>query len=307
MSTVVTAYRAVEERAASARAPALHYVLLFVIAVSFYLTILLDVAGSWSWVLMTAFLGAVAWRASDATTRILALYPLIFLLYVAGRRLADDGFAPLQVEYVIVADRILGLGHVPTVALQEWFAEALASAEPFLIGVYVSFFFTFVLTVPVAYWRDRAGAERMLAAGVIVFLIGLPIHWALPTAPPWMAALQGHIGEAPRILHDSWLGTQTTVYELGTDASGNDVAAMPSYHMALTVLVALAWGRAGAFAVAIGWAYAVLMAFVLVYGAEHYVVDLLVGGAIALAAWRWAPALLERLEARHEAEGIVDP
>jgi membrane-associated phospholipid phosphatase len=167
-----------------------------------------------------------------------------------------------------------------------------------LVGVYVSFFFAFVLLAPLLYHRDRDGAERMLAAGVVVFLIGLPIHWAVPTEPPWMAALQGHIEAAPRILHDSWLGEQTTVYELGRDASGNDVSAMPSYHTALTVLIALAVARLGRPWAVLGWTYAAAMGFVLVYGAEHWVVDLAAGAAVALVAWRCAPWLLARLEGK---------
>lgn len=281
--------------AARTGASLLQYALLFVVLISFYLTILLDIVGAWSWFVVAGLLGLVALRSGDRTTRVLAVYPLVFLFYVAARRLADDGFAPSYVDYVVAADRILGLGRVPTVALQETLGGPLAAAEPLLVGIYVSFFFAFVLTVPLLFWLDRGGAERMLAGGVLVFLIGLPIHWAVPTAPPWMAALQGQIGEAPRILHDGWLGAQTTVYELGTDASGNDVAAMPSYHMALTVLVSLAWARVGRGWAILGWAYAAVMAFALVYGAEHWVIDLIVGGAVAAVAWRGAPWLLDRL------------
>ena len=283
--------------AARAGATPLHYALLFVIAISFYLTILLDLLGAWSWVVVAGLLGFVALRRTDRTTRILALYPLVFLLYVALRRLADDGFAPIRVEYAVVLDRALGLGRVPTIALQDWLSGALAPAEPLLVGVYVSFFFAFVVLAPLLFRADRPGAERMLAAGVVVFLIGLPIHWAVPTEPPWMAALGGHIGEAPRILHDSWLGEQTTVYELGQDASANDVSAMPSYHTALTVLIALAVARLGRGWAVLGWAYAAAMGFALVYGAEHWVIDLAAGAGIAIVGWKLAPRLLGRLAA----------
>jgi membrane-associated phospholipid phosphatase len=289
--------RAERPEAAQRGADPLHYALLFVIAISFYLTILLDLMGPWSWALITLALGVVALARRDRTTRILAVYPLVFLLYVALRRLADDGFAPIRVEYAVVLDRALGLGRVPTIVLQDWLSGALAPAEPLLVGVYVSFFFAFVVLAPLLFWADRPGAERMLAAGVVVFLIGLPVHWAVPTAPPWMAAIQGHIGEAPRILHDSWLGEQTTVYELGQDASGNDVSAMPSYHTALTVLIALAVARLGRGWAVLGWAYAAAMGFALVYGAEHWVIDLVAGAGIAVVGWGLAPRLLGRLAA----------
>lgn len=276
---------------AAGGATPLHYALLFVIAISFYLTILLDLLGPWSWVLATVAIGAVALLRRDATTRILSVYLLVFLLYVAIRRIADDGFAPIRVDYAVALDRLIGLGSVPTVVLQERLGEALAAAQPFLVGVYVSFYFAFVLVAPLLFMVDRAGAERMLVAGVVVFLLGLPIHVAVPTEPPWMAALQGHIGAAPRILHDSWLGEQATVYELGRNASGNDVSAMPSYHTALTVLIALAAGRLGRFWSLLGWGYAALMAFALVYGAEHWVIDIGAGAAVAALGWLAAPRI----------------
>ena len=67
-------------------------------------------------------------------------------------------------------------------------------------------------------------------------------------------------------------------------AGGNPFAAMPSLHSALTVLIVLAlwrWRKLRAPAVL----YLAAMGFTLVYCGEHYVIDLLVGAAVAVAAW----------------------
>ena len=74
-------------------------------------------------------------------------------------------------------------------------------------------------------------------------------------------------------------------------AGGNPFAAMPSLHFALTVLVVLAlWRRPKLRAAAV--LYLAAMGFTLVYGGEHYVIDLLVGAAVAVAAWLVATRLV---------------
>jgi PAP2 superfamily len=67
-------------------------------------------------------------------------------------------------------------------------------------------------------------------------------------------------------------------------ASVNLVAAIPSLHAALTAMISIfLWRR-----VKRGWrpllvAYPLAMAFVLVYSAEHFVIDILLGWALAIA------------------------
>ena len=78
-------------------------------------------------------------------------------------------------------------------------------------------------------------------------------------------------------------------------ASVNLVAAMPSVHAALSAMVALFLWRKVHFAwrpVLVG--YVVIMAFTLVYSAEHYVVDILAGWALAAIV----AVMVNRLEVR---------
>ncbi|WP_414685163.1 phosphatase PAP2 family protein [Mycobacterium sp.] len=77
-------------------------------------------------------------------------------------------------------------------------------------------------------------------------------------------------------------------------ASVNLVAAIPSVHAALSAMVALLLWRRVHFA----WrpllvAYVLVIAFTLVYSAEHYVVDILAGWALAAVV----AFVVDRLEA----------
>ena len=89
-----------------------------------------------------------------------------------------------------------------------------------------------------------------------------------------------------------WNRTDEAVYAGGNAVVGpNPVAAMPSLHMAGAVLVALLVWRAAPRFRALAVAYPLAMALTLVYTGEHYVADVVVGAALAVAAWashrRW--------------------
>ncbi|HEX7241733.1 MAG TPA: phosphatase PAP2 family protein, partial [Longimicrobiaceae bacterium] len=77
-------------------------------------------------------------------------------------------------------------------------------------------------------------------------------------------------------------------------AAANDVAAMPSLHMAAAYMAALGLRRAGRVAGTLGALYAACMAFTLAYLGEHYLVDEAAGVALAVLSWGAAGALLRR-------------
>jgi membrane-associated phospholipid phosphatase len=88
------------------------------------------------------------------------------------------------------------------------------------------------------------------------------------------------------------------VFETGSRYA-NDVAAMPSLHAAYSLLVVLfLWDLAPA---RLRWVrpalalYPLAMAFALVYGAEHYVVDIVAGWAYAVAAYAAVTGTARRL------------
>ena len=88
------------------------------------------------------------------------------------------------------------------------------------------------------------------------------------------------------------------------------VAAVPSLHAAYTLLIALfLWRLAPRWGRVLLAAYPLAMAFALVYTAEHYVSDILVGWAYALFAFwavnRMADALAARRAARGEPASLI--
>ena len=103
-----------------------------------------------------------------------------------------------------------------------------------------------------------------------------------------MAALNNHLPPVDRVVQAtlSVLGGETvnTAVEKGA-AYSNPVAAMPSLHAAIPMMLALFfWGTARWWLRVILAAYALAMAVTLVYTGEHYVIDVLVGWVYAAVA-----------------------
>jgi membrane-associated phospholipid phosphatase len=87
------------------------------------------------------------------------------------------------------------------------------------------------------------------------------------------------------------------LFDRGSEYS-NPVAAVPSLHAAYTLLITLFLWRSARWARPLLAAYPVAMAFALVYTAEHYVVDILLGWAYAVAAVWVVHRVADRLQRR---------
>jgi hypothetical protein len=199
-----------------------------------------------------------------------------------AHRLNPDAYFRPQLD----VDRLLGFGRTPSARLQGWFFDGhLRWHDQVLIFLH-SLHFAVPLAVLFAVWLTYRplfvqGVLALLAtsfAATVVFL-------AFPAAPPWLAVREGLLDGVVRIrsLHG---GSEShgAFQKLFDD---NPVAAVPSLHAAYSLLVVLIvwrmWPRVAPFALA----YAVLMQFGVVYLGEHYVADLILGDALALAVW-WA-------------------
>jgi membrane-associated phospholipid phosphatase len=115
-----------------------------------------------------------------------------------------------------------------------------------------------------------------------VFDIGLIGYFVVPTAPPWYAAEQGRIPGTRRIMVEVgervWGRFWPWLYGF---LGGNPLAAMPSLHFGTSVMAAHVLGEVGPVPGALGWTYASVLGFALVYLGEHYVIDLAAGLALA--------------------------
>jgi membrane-associated phospholipid phosphatase len=212
----------------------------------------------------------------------------------------DDPDAQVErvhVDYPIAADRVLGLGELPTVRLQRALAGSGASAADWtaldrvLVWAHWSWFLVPHGSLLYILVRHPARFSRAAVLTYAVFDIGASVYWLLPTAPPWYAAaVAGEQAESEPVLRRMmveygelfWRDRWASLYSV---FGGNPLAAMPSLHFATSVMAALLLAEVGPLAGALGAGYAATLGFALVYLGEHYAVDLL-GGAVLTAAVR---------------------
>jgi membrane-associated phospholipid phosphatase len=214
---------------------------------------------------------------------------VLVLSWQATAGLADELGRPVQLDPLIHADRWLFGGRLPTIELQErLFDPASAHWYDWAATVQHALHFVLPVAVGLAIWlRSRRRYWRYLASVLVLFYLGFIGYALFPAAPPWMAGMLGTTDPVHRVAVETVLRLPASA-PIGlayTHFSYNQVAAMPSLHAALPLLLVLVlirlWGW---------WALPVLlypltMGFNLVYLGEHWAVDVLAGYAVALVAF----------------------
>ncbi len=234
--------------------------------------------------------------------RDLAACALQMWAYLAAYKSPHDDPAAqakrVHVDYPILADRLLGLGELPSLRLQRALArEGPGGAEWRALdrGLVWAHWMWFMVPHGALVYILARHPERFPRAAVMtyaVFDVGASVYWLAPTAPPWYAAAAAAQGSAGRpavrrmmveygefFWRDGW-GSLYSVF------GGNPLAAMPSLHFATSVMAALLLAEVGWLPGALGFSYAIVLGFALVYLGEHYLVDLLAGAALAGAVRR---------------------
>jgi len=226
------------------------------------------------------------------------------LAYDLLRGSADGKSFPIHWEAPIHADKILGLGQVPTVRFQ----DAIYTSGHLHFWDYAAFSFWFshffaTLLVGVLIWRYAyQWFHRFAACVVVLAALGLITYVIFPAAPPWLAADHGYLPHTVRINHAVVnhlpVPKAGAMFQQGTEW-GNDVAAVPSLHAAYTMLICLfLWPRLNARWRPLLAAYPIGMGLSLVYLGEHYLIDVLLGWAYAAIAVYLVSWGAERLEER---------
>ena len=187
--------------------------------------------------------------------------------------------------------------------------------------VYMSFFILPYVVAAVLWLRDRDEWKAFVKLFVVLSFAALVIYALLPAAPPWAAARctaadveggpsgpgcmfrsargvpdggllgamqttqDGANGWIERIVGRGWgklnLHTASALLDQGK-ASVNLVAAVPSLHAGMTLAISVfLWHRVSRGRRPVLAAYVIVMAFTLVYTAEHFVIDILLGWALA--------------------------
>jgi len=268
------------------------------------------------WILAWILLGLLALSLGDVRGwfRGVVIDWLPFFAVLAGYDLARgaaDGllFEPFFLPQIDV-DRFLFGGRLPTVWLQERLYTPGALPWYAVIGwaVYMSHFFATPLLAGVLWKLDRPRFRRYAVTVAALSLLGFATYALYPAAPPWMAGEAGLIPHTARVIPEVWgqLGIPARFGVVGTGYEyANDVAAVPSLHAAFSLLICMElWRDARRLPLRLLLAaYPLWMAFALVYGGEHYVADILLGWAYAVATFFAVRRAFARWQARRERPG----
>ncbi|WP_417935308.1 phosphatase PAP2 family protein [Gordonia phthalatica] len=247
-------------------------------------------------------------------------FVLILMLYDWTRNVAVWLDMPTHWTLAPDVDHLM-FGVNPTVWLQSHLKQASPPWwEVVTSVVYMSYFIVPYATAAVLWVRDRAVWRRFAACFIAVSFLGLVGYTLVPAAPPWAASkcTAAQVADHPHdppcmynpygVVDDNLLGqvepehpgAEPYVERISSRGWGvlhldmvlrairfgqtksNLVAAIPSLHAGLTALLALfMWPRTRWLGKTLFTAYAVVMAFALVYTAEHYVFDVLLGWGLA--------------------------
>jgi hypothetical protein len=204
------------------------------------------------------------------------------------------------------AERLIELERAAGLAVERELQEALSSHDWIVTAanwVYIWGHWPIVVATLIWLLRShRLGYADLRNAMIISGLIGLIVFATFPVAPP-------------RLYDASFVDTVTersySYRVLQPPAFVNRYAAMPSLHFGWNLLVAIAWYRFGR------WRNhrlaAVLMpaamAWAVVATANHWVIDVIIGGVIALAglalAHVWRVSVVERRAPELTTEPVI--
>lgn len=215
-------------------------------------------------------------------------WPIAVLLvgYLLLHELAEPLTRAAHVQPQLGFDENLFGGRSPTVRLQDalWVPGTLHWYDLLAWLVYLSHFFV-TLTVAVVLWcRDRAAFLRFRLLFLSLTAAGFVTYVLYPAIPPWMASRRGDMEPTVRVVHEVWsqLGLHSLAAVFGEKSDyAFPVGALPSLHAAWPFLLLLFfWPVAGRWR-ALLVAYAAAMALTLVYSADHFLFDILLGWAYA--------------------------
>jgi hypothetical protein len=193
--------------------------------------------------------------------------------------------------------------------------------EVIISTIYMSFFILPHVVAGLLWLRNRSDWAAFVRRFVALSFAALVVYVVLPAAPPWAAArcTAAEVAGGPSNprcmfrtpagvpnggllgpMHTSQPGAHQYVERISTrgwgtlhlqsaralvdsgQASVDLVAAIPSLHAALSAMVAaFLWRRVKMWWRPLLAAYVLAMAFTLVYSAEHFMVDILLGWALA--------------------------
>jgi membrane-associated phospholipid phosphatase len=232
-------------------------------------------------------------------------FAIILWVYDLLRGQADDLLFEAYVLPQLRADEIMFGGTAPTVTLQQHLWEGFSQIHWYDYAtwlVYVSYFLGTYVVAAFLWWINRPLFRRYVVMVSVVALMGFTTYALFPAVPPWMASELGALEPTARSIRV--ISTHIPIFdfnalfEKGAEYS-NEVAAVPSLHAAYTLLITLVlWRLAPLWGRVLLALYPWAMAFALVYTAEHYFSDILLGWIYAAAGFVLVNRIADRLAAR---------
>jgi hypothetical protein len=207
----------------------------------------------------------------------------ILVAYLVLHELGESLEKVAHVDPQLAFDKWVFGGTVPTVRLQRalwdpgdphWYDYAAWL-------VYLSHFVV-TLTVAIVLWvRAYPLFRRFRVLFLSVTFAGFLTYVVYPAIPPWLASQRGDMPHSVRIVRAMWfeVGLSDVAAVFGEKSRyAFPVGALPSLHAAWPfLLLVFLWPIAAPKWRAVLVAYALAMAFTLVYSADHFVFDVLLG------------------------------
>jgi membrane-associated phospholipid phosphatase len=303
--------RVVQRRAVRVGVPALWLILSAVMVATVGVPTSHDLVFAWF------ALGIAAFSVADLRRKfarfVIEWSPFMGVLFVYDRlRGFADGILvrPRELPQIRLEAALFGRP-VPTVWLQSHLWHGGSDLRWWDYATWFVYLTHFLATLIVAaiLWRWAHEHFARFATMVCVLAFAAFTTYVLyPAVPPWMAAQHGSLGEANRTVKVVWphvpIAHYGSLFEKGQHYA-NNVAAMPSLHAGYSLLLALfLWRLVPRWVRPILAVYPPAMAFTLVYGGEHYVVDCLAGWLYALATYAAVEYVFER---RAQRRRVLEP
>ncbi len=243
-------------------------------------------------------------------------YGAAWLVFTMLRALADETRVPLRTDAVTRIERWMFFGNIPTIWLQNHLFDPLSLAwyDYATTFVHWSYFFVPHLAAILIWRKNPPLFTRYLVATTLLLGLGLLVYFISPAAPPWLTTDTAPQADTYRVMANVGREINSSLYDRTYSVVGdsNPVAAMPSMHQAITFLVALFAIQAGGWLRISGILYSIAMGFSLVYTGEHYVIDIVIGSALATYAFftadRWLTVIAPLFQTlRRHARGELQP
>jgi hypothetical protein len=234
-----------------------------------------------------------------------------FMSVFTSFKASIPGVHPFRFDVAFMEiDRVLHLGQHPWVLLHGVLGSPPVTA--FVDLTYSLWFAVVWLTVIWQVWHGSyfsgARSQFLLSLAACWIVIGVGFATLLSSAGPvYYGAVTGamdpfaalvdylHLVDASRPLKAVWI--QNVLWENyvapGANQFGEGISAMPSMHVSMAVIMALAGFRVNR---AVGWAYTAFALLILVgsvHLAWHYAIDGYLAAALTVAVW-WASGRVVR-------------